>query len=88
MMLDENRKRVALELLEKGYIKLNENNFKDYLDGFTMSYLNGLYYSENGFNINYSLDRYIDFLHGKSNMSKFEKEEHLGYLKRPIKKGN
>lgn len=86
MELDEGRKKTADELLKYGFINLNEDNFKDYLDGFTMSYRNGLYYSENDYS-GYSIDQYIDFLNGRDNMSNHEDIKYLGYLKRPIKKG-
>lgn len=86
MEMDERRKKTADELLKYGYIKLDEDKFKDYLDGFTMSYRNGLYYRDHGFN-GYSIDKYIEFLTTDANMGDYEDKKYLGYLKRPLKKG-
>ncbi len=86
MEMDERRKKTADELLKYGYIKLDEDKFKDYLDGFTMSYRNGLYYRDHDFN-GYSIDKYIEFLTTDANMGDYEDKKYLGYLKRPLKKG-
>jgi len=86
MVIDEERNRVSDELLKNGYLKLNENNLKSYLDGFTMSYRNGLYYQDHDYD-GYSIDQYIEFLCEEKSMADYEDMEGLGYLKRPIKKG-
>ena len=43
-IMNEERKLIASKLLKKGYIELTDDNLKLYLDPFTISYRNGLYY--------------------------------------------
>ena len=86
MVMDEERNKVSDELLKNGYIKLDEKSLKAYLDGFTMSYRNGLYYQDHDYD-GYSIDQYIEFLSEEKSMADYEDREGLGYLKRPIKKG-
>ena len=88
MKMDDKRMEVANEVLKKGYIKLDEETLKAYLDGFTMSYRNGLYYQDHDYSGGYAIDQYIEFLEGRRNMGYYESMEGLGYLKRPIKKTN
>lgn len=87
MEIDEERKSVSSELLKNGFIKLDEDKLRYYLDGFTMSYRNGLYYQDYNMDSGYSIDQYIEFLMHEKNMSDYEDIKYLGYLKRPIKKG-
>ncbi len=87
MMMDKERSKVAEEILKKGYIKLDDKILKDYLDGFTMSYRNGIYYQNHDFDELYTIDQYIEFLSGESNMGEYENINEMGRLKRPIKKG-
>ncbi len=46
MMMDNERTKVAKEILKNGYILITPNNFKHYFDGFTLSFRNGLYYED------------------------------------------
>lgn len=88
MIIDEKRNIIAKELLEHGYIELNEDIFKAYMDGFTMSYRNGLYYeSTNDFSYTtpYTIDDYIRFLEGSDNQVNHEGRENIGFQNRPLK---
>ena len=88
MMMDENRKNIACSILKNGYIQLDDEVLKHYLDGFTLSYRNGLYYEQTGdfsYTTNYDADTYIKFLRGEDNQLNHEDREVLGYQKRPLK---
>ena len=89
MIFDNNSKNIALEVLKNGYIELTEEIFKRYLDGFTLSFRNGLYYENTNdfsFKTNYSIENYLKFLYGYDNQVNHEGLENLGYQKRPLKK--
>ena len=91
MMMDENRKNIACSILKNGYIQLDDEVLKHYLDGFTLSYRNGLYYEQTGdfsYTTNYDVDTYIKFLRGEDNQLNHEDREVLGYQKRPLKNLN
>lgn len=84
MLMDSKRKRVAEELLRNGFIELKNNNFKDYCDGFTLSYRNGLYYEmyDNHYSTDYTNQDYINFIINKSdNQVNHESIKCLGPLK-------
>ena len=88
MMMDDKRSKVASIIISRGWIKLTENNFKEYLDGFTLSYRNGLYYELLGkvdYTTNYSYNDYIRFLEGTDNILRYEPKEGLGYQIKPLK---
>ena len=88
MMMNERRKNIAKEILKNGYIQLDKENFKDYLDGFTISFRNGLYYEKTNdfsYETNYSANDYINFLNNKDNQLNYEDEKYLGYQKEPLK---
>ena len=87
MMLDENRKSVALEVLRNGYIKLSDDVFKNYMDGFTLSFRNGLYYQESNdysYTTSYTFNDYINFLNGSDNQINHEGIGVLGFQKKPL----
>ena len=83
MLMDENRKKLADELLENGFIELTKDSLKLYCDGFALSYRNGLYYKYfgNNFNTNYTSEDYINFLLGADSQINHEPIECLGPLK-------
>jgi len=88
MLMNEERKNVASKILSDGWIELNEKVLKNYLDGFALSYRNGIYYEQTGdfsFVTNYSHEDYINFLTGKDNQVNHEGEESLGFQTRPSK---
>lgn len=88
MTMSENRKKVANKILSDGYILITEEVLKDYLDGFTIFYRNGLYYEETNdfsFTTKYSSDDYKNFLKGKDNQANYEDTSWLGYQKRALK---
>lgn len=87
-MQTDKRKKVALEILKKGYIELTDDNLKHYLDGFTISFRNGLYYEEVGeaiYETNYSCEDYIRFLNGIGSQLQNEGLKVLGYQEYPLK---
>lgn len=89
MMMSNIGQEAATEIIKNGYIKLDEKVFKIYLDAFTISFRNGLYYENTNdfsFTTNYSIEDYIRFLNGEDNQINYEGEENLGYQKSPLKK--
>ena len=76
MLMTDKGKNIANTLISNGYIELNEEIFKTYLDAFTISFRNGLYYENTKdftYTTNYSVDDYIKFLSGKDNQINQEK---------------
>ena len=67
MMMDEARKRMAEEILVKGYVELTPENIKYYFDGFVFSGRNGFYYEQlnksviekNDYEPHYTFEDYI-----------------------------
>lgn len=89
MAMDEERLMLAKQLIEKGYVELTEKNWKLYLDGFAISYRNGLWYEAyNDFTYTtfYTVDDYIRFLRGEDNQVAHEGRGNLGWQSRPNKK--
>lgn len=85
MIQSEERRKVAEKILRCGWIEATEDNIKDYLDGFTLMYRNGLYYEDKGiadYEVDYSYDDYMNFLYGDDNQVKHEGKEFLGFQKR------
>lgn len=81
MLENESRKNTAINLLKRGWIEADSENLKNYLDGFTLSFRNGLYYEgqENkDFTVSYSCDDYYDFLNGFDSQVNYEDLECLG----------
>ena len=88
MMTNHERFLTASTIIEKGWVPFNEQNIKNYFDGFTLSVRNGLYYELLGkvdYSTNYTSDDYINFLEGSDDLFKHEPNEGLGYQKRPLK---
>ncbi len=87
MTLKESRKKLADTILKKGYIKIEDDTLKDYLDGFALSYRNGLYYEQSNdftYETNYKDNDYYNFLNGLDNQLNHENKEVLGYQKKPL----
>ena len=90
MTMYESRRKVAETLLRDGFILLEGDVLKDYLDGFAISYRNGLYYEETkdfSYTTNYMVNNYDDFLAGVDNQLNHEKE-FLGYQRKPLNNPN
>lgn len=88
MLMTEKGRRIANQLLSYGYVELDEETFKSYLDSFTISFRNGLYYEKTqdfSYIADYSIDDYIKFLKGEDAQLKHEDIECLGFQKRPLK---
>jgi len=77
---------IAKKILTNGYIELNEDVFKNYMDAFTLSFRNGLFYEKgnSSFCVPYSVDDYKKFLSGTDSQLKHEKLKCLGRQKRPL----
>lgn len=88
VLMEEIRINVAKALLRDGYIKLNEDTLKNYLDPFTISYRNGLFYEsykDLSYTTEYLFNDYLKFLLGEDSQIRHEGREYLGYQKRPLK---
>ena len=91
MIVDEKRKKVALSILEDGYIEFNEENSKHYLDGFAISYRNGLYYEDLGrveYNTSYNYKDYQRFIYTNDSQYDYENRNNLSYQKTSLKNPN
>lgn len=84
----EGGKELAKQLLTVGYVNLDEETFKTYMDSFMLSFRNGLYYEENDIILPYTIDQYGMFLQGEDSQVKHEKVLCLGKQKRPLKNPN
>lgn len=79
--------RIAAELITNGYIELNEEIFKSYLDAFTISFRNGLYYEQTNdysFTAEYTIDDYMKFINGEDSQIEREGRLYLGYQMVPL----
>lgn len=88
MLMQNNGVNISKSILQDGYIVLNEDVFKTYLDAFTISFRNGLYYEETNdfsYTTKYTIDDYIIFLNGYDSQINHEIKDTLGYQKRPLK---
>lgn len=91
MLQNMSRFNTARELLLNGYIEANDDNFKNYLDGFTLSFRNGLYYEWLGrvdYEVPYTIPQYLRFLNGEELLFDYEPIEFLGEQERPLKDNN
>ena len=89
MLMNEKRKEIAKKILSDCWIELTPGVLKAYLDGFAISYRNGLYYEEYqdfSYTTLYTDDDYWNFLNGLDNQYNHEKAQCLGYQKRPLNK--
>lgn len=88
MMQNKDRKNVALAILKNGWVRCTEENFKHYLDGFTLSFRNGLYYDWLGkvdYSVGYSASDYLEFLNEDDFITNYEPIEGLGEQEEPLK---
>lgn len=88
MTNDKEKRKIAEDLIKDGFIELTENNFKLYLDGFTLSFRNGLFYEQNNgltLKTNYTYDDYLNLLFKDDDLIKYEGKELLGFQKKPLK---
>lgn len=91
MLMTDMGKKITNELISNRYIELNEEILKTYLDAFTISFRNGLYYENTKdftYTTNYSVDDYIKFLSGKDNQINHENIDYLGVQLKPLKSKN
>ena len=80
MTLNNFRLELSNTLLSRGWIRLTDENIKNYFDGFALSFRNGIYYDKSrdySYTTNYSASDYVSFLKGIDNQVKHEGEEVL-----------
>lgn len=88
MTMNDSRTKVAKKLLKDGWIRLDDITLKDYMDGFALSYRNGIYYEQTNdfsYETNYSSHDYKNFLDGNDNQLNHESETVLDFQKKPLK---
>lgn len=91
MFMDLKRKEVAIKILKDGYIEATEENIKAYLDGFSISFRNGLFYEETGdfsYTTPYTVEDYIHFFEGSDSQESHESRHTLGFQLRHLKNPN
>lgn len=91
MVMNDSRRKTAEDLLNNGWIELDFENMKNYFDGFTMFYRNGLYYENTQdftYETEYGFLDYFNFLNGLDNQTKHEGYETLGYQTIALKNPN
>ena len=87
MQYDDSHREVALTLLNRGWIEYTDETIKAYLDGFLLSYRNGLFYERtNDFSFisPYTALDYEHFFYGEDDLFHYEKKEELGYQLKPL----
>ena len=87
MLMNEKREEVAKKILSDGYIEITSNVLKAYLDGFAISYRNGLYYEEYqdfSYTTPYTDIDYEKFLNGLDNQYNHETKKFLDYQRVPL----
>lgn len=88
MLKDIAREKTARTILKRGWIELNEETIKHYLDGFALSYRNGLFYENLGvadYHTPYDIKDYHNFLFGDDSQIRREGKEYLGYQMQVLK---
>lgn len=88
MMMNDSRKNTAINILKNGYVVANEENLKNYFDGFLLSYRNGLYYEwigEVDYFPTYSVSDYFSFIYGDDLLFDYEPIELLGNQEQSLK---
>lgn len=88
MLMNESRKKTALNILKKGYVIADSENLKNYFDGFCLSYRNGLFYEDKSevlYTTPYSVEDYFDFLEEKELLFDYESIEFMGQQDKPLK---
>lgn len=88
MKMDNFKEKVAKKILTDGWIELAPGVLKAYLDGFALSYRNGLYYEQTqdfSYTTPYSDEDYWHFLDFEDNQFNYEDSLTLGYQSRPLK---
>lgn len=87
MTIGNSRKKTAKDILQNGWVVASPENAKNYLDGFTLSFRNGLYYERNGkvnYDVPYTLNDYKKFFEGKDNQINHESYRCLGVQEEPL----
>lgn len=91
MLQNKEREEVARTILRNGWIEFNEDTIKHYMDGFALSFRNGLYYEDLGeaiYETPYNIEDYHNFLFTSDSQIKREGIRHLGYQRYILKKSD
>ena len=91
MIMNDSRMKTASKLLKDGYIEMNDENIKNYFDGFALSYRNATYYEDTedfSFTTNYSPYDYIRFINEEDSQLNHEGIDRLGYQKKILRNPN
>lgn len=90
MLKDEKSRNIAKTILKRGWIKIDDDVLKRYLDGFTLSFRNGLGFEKNKgrMETKYSANQYIKFLNGEDDMFNHENLDHIGQQEMPLKRAD
>ena len=87
MLMTIEGQKIAEEIIKKGYVKLTEEILKIYLDAFTVSYRNGLFYERTkdfSYTADYTFEDYANFITEKDNQLNHEDIETLGIQRKPL----
>lgn len=87
MLKDEVSRNIAQTILKRGWIEMTDDILKRYLDGFTLSFRNGLGFEKNkgSLETKYSAEKYKIFLKGTDDMFNHECLSHIGQQEEPLK---
>lgn len=92
MLMNGSRRKTAMNILKKGYVVADDENMKNYLDGFLLSYRNGLFYErfleEANYDVEYSVEDYFNFINGYELLFEYEPIEFMGNQEEPLKNKN
>lgn len=82
MTMTDERKALAEFILKNGWFLASDENIKNYFDGFSLSYRNGLYYEitkDYSYTTKYTADDYRKFIRGLDRQINHEPLESLGF---------
>lgn len=92
MLMNNSRRKTAINILRKGYVVATDENIKNYLDGFLLSYRNGLFYErylgEANYDVPYSITEYFEFINGDELLFDYEPIDFMGNQEEPLKNKN
>lgn len=88
MTLDKKRENFAQSLMRDGFVEATDENLKLYLDGFAISYRNGLYYENMdliSYTTDYTASDYRNFLEERDSQVNHESIDGLGRQRKLLK---
>ncbi len=87
LLMTDKGKEIAYKILTDGYIELNEEVLKTYMDAFTLSFRNGLFYEQkdSNFCVPYTVADYERFLASEDSQTNYKQFQYLGRQRKPLK---